>query len=56
MLTDFEKEIKKKLIDLNMTHLQLAKKIGFSSSWGLRQAIKKCDEKIILKVKQELSI
>lgn len=56
MLSDFEKEIKKKLIDLEMTFGELALKSGFSSPWGLRQALKRNNEKTIKKVKDILSI
>lgn len=56
MLNDFEKEVKKKLIDLEMTFGELALKSGFSSPWGLRQALKRNNEKTIKKVKAILSI
>lgn len=56
MLTDFEKEVKKKLIDLNMTHLELALKVGFTCSWGLRRSLKLNNQKTIAKVKEILAI
>lgn len=57
MLTDFEKEIKKRLIDLDMTHFELAIKVGFKSSWALRKKLKNINNKeTIEKVKQILNI
>lgn len=56
MLTDFEKEIKKRLIDLDMTHFELAIKVGFKSSWALRKKIKSSNKETIEKVKKILNI
>ena len=58
MLTDFEKEIKKRLIDLDMTHFELALKVGFKSSWALRKSLRSKKAKIqtIEKIKEILSI
>jgi hypothetical protein len=38
--TSFLKEVKKKLIDLDMTFSELRKKTSYSSDWGLRKALK----------------
>ena len=51
MENKFIKEIKKKLIDKEMTWHELASKSGYKSAWGLRQALKRNDERIVEKVK-----
>ena len=38
--TSFFKEVKKKLIDLDMTFSELRKRTSYSSDWGLRKALK----------------
>lgn len=38
--TSFFKEVKKKLIDLDMTFSELRKRTSYSTDWGLRKALK----------------
>lgn len=50
----FLKEIKKKLIDKDMTFSELRKKTSYSTDFGLRQALKNNKQNAIVQVQKIL--
>lgn len=52
----FFKDVKKRLIDIGKTFTWLAEQTGYTTPWGLRQAIKSNQKKAIQKVEEILKI
>lgn len=52
--TSFFKEVKKKLIDLDMTFSELRKRTSYSSDWGLRKALKNNNQAAVDEVQKIL--
>jgi hypothetical protein len=53
--TSFFKEVKKKLIDVDMTFSELRKRTSYSTDWGLRKALKNNIEAAINEVQKILA-
>nr|DAQ12359.1 MAG TPA: hypothetical protein [Caudoviricetes sp.] len=52
--TSFFKEVKKKLIDLDMTFSELRKRTSYSTDWGLRKALKNNNQAAVDEVQKIL--
>ena len=52
--TSFFKEVKKKLIDLDMTFSELRKRTSYSTDWGLGEALKNNNQAAVDEVQKIL--